>query len=326
MAERVATLSLVYSSDLSKAREDLANFRKEAAAPIQIGVGLSGANRGPAGTFGGFSPASGQGSISSAPGAAPAGVVQNFYGHYAPNGAGLGPNVWPHSGTSWAPRAGGNTMQGVTPAMGAMNFGSPMLLGGAANNPAWFSGDQGSYGSFSGGPIGPTLPNGNLFSGGGGGGGAGGGGGSSWFPNFSRSGARGLLGQEGLRGLGRYLTAYGVAQTATQYLNQQNQYGIGMAGATSQPDVLRTQMDYQKNSPLGSIPIAGDLGMAIREADGGLGFGQGSWKTGFLGMGATQADIAEVQSQQGIEEDPVETISWADRLAAARATAASPSG
>lgn len=96
--------------------------------------------------------------------------------------------------------------------------------------------------------------------GGGGGGGSGNGG-----PSGFRAGIRRAFGQEGFRQLGRYIGAYGIAQVGENYLNQQNQYSIGMAGAMSGEDIIRTQAEYQSNSPLARIPIAGALGMSMRE-------------------------------------------------------------
>lgn len=80
-----------------------------------------------------------------------------------------------------------------------------------------------------------------------------------------RAGLRRFLGTEGFRTLGRYLGGFGIAYEATSALNQQNQYAIASAGATTAQDTIAAQLGYQANSPLANLPIVGPLGSAIRE-------------------------------------------------------------
>jgi hypothetical protein len=73
------------------------------------------------------------------------------------------------------------------------------------------------------------------------------------------------LGLEGLRGLGRYVGAFGIIHEATAALNQQNQYAIGLGGARTSQDLIQNEVAYQSNSPLASLPFIGPLGSALRE-------------------------------------------------------------
>lgn len=128
-----------------------------------------------------------------------------------------------------------------------------------------------------------------------GGGGAGGG----------RAGLRRFLGGEGFRTLGRYIGAYAITAQATSYLNQQNQYGIALGGATTYQDAIAAGLSYQANSPLAQLPVVGGLGSAIRE----------SFTGEQRGLASTQAGIGIDRDIYGIRQGVISS-GYAARSAA----------
>ena len=82
-------------------------------------------------------------------------------------------------------------------------------------------------------------------------------------------GIRAFLGGQGLRGIGRYVGAFGAVEGATAALNQRNQLAIALGGASSSQDVISAVVANQQNSFYAKIPFIGELGSAIRESHTG---------------------------------------------------------